>query len=396
MGTVEKKYSLYQKALGLPLLDKKRLEWVDYLRGIVVILVVYHHARIGIELSGVPMPEFLVTANIVFYSFRIPLFFLVSGLFFSRTINKLSTKKFVSIKFENLLYPYLIWAFIQITAQILLSGYTNSNRSPSDYLYIFYQPRKLDQFYYLPALFNVTMICLMIKTWLKPKPLPHLLLAASLYMVSHTMEHISILSDWMTFYIFFAIGDALSQLFFTNRLQSLFSRLSTFLIAIPIFAIIQFIYLKMDIGQSVIPNADWSEAPKLNALQTFFDRLFFLVIVMVGCFTVTTFSFQLSRWKILSYLRVIGYHSLQVYVMHVLIVGLTRVVLKSYFNVFDPYLLLLACIIVGVIVPVIFYNLFVKNNWLWFLFHIRKHSRPTNEIKTVSERQVSLKPIENT
>lgn len=396
MDTVEKKYNLYQKAFGLDLLDKKRLEWVDYLRGIVIILVVYHHARIGIELSGVPMPEFLVTANIVFYSFRIPLFFLVSGLFFSRTINKLSTKKFVTIKFENLLYPYLIWAFIQITAQILLSGYTNSNRGPSDYLYIFYQPRKLDQFYYLPALFNVTMICLVVKTWIKPKPLPHLLLAASLYMVSHTMEHISIISDWMTFYIFFAIGDALSQLFFTNKLQSLFGRLSTFLIAIPLFAVIQFIYLKMDIGQSVIPNADWSEAPKLNAVQTFFDRLFFLVIVMVGCFFVTTLSFQLAKWKILSYLRVIGYHSLHIYVMHVMIVGFTRVVLKNYFHLQDPYLLLLACILVGVTAPIVFYNLVVKNTWGWFLFHVRKKPKQATAVEPAIRPETSLKPIGNT
>jgi len=393
--------NVFAKAFGLSLLERKRLNWVDYLRGIVVILVVYHHARVGIERSGVEVPDFLITANIVFYSFRIPLFFFVSGIFFAVTLNKLSTSKFVTIKFENLLYPYFVWTFIQITAQIFLSKYTNSNRTVSDYLYIFYQPRMLDQFYYLPALFNVTMVCLIIKKYIKPNAIVHLLIAGVFYMVAHQFERISIIADWMIFYMFFAIGDVLSNYFFRTSFQNIFSKLRSLLIVLPIFAAVQYIYLKLDIGQSVISNADGSAAPVLSPIELFFDKIIFLGIVLVGCFTVMTLSFQLQKWKVLSYLRVIGYHSLHIYVMHVLIIGFVRMVMKNFLNIYDPIALLVGCIVVGVIAPIVFYNLVVRTSWGWFLFHFR---RPATETTTTTsqpkqaastESNISLKPLKN-
>jgi peptidoglycan/LPS O-acetylase OafA/YrhL len=44
------------RAFNTPILQKKRLEWVDYLRGIAIVLVVYRHALLGIERSHVVVP----------------------------------------------------------------------------------------------------------------------------------------------------------------------------------------------------------------------------------------------------------------------------------------------------------------------------------------------------
>src|SRR5215216_5994597 len=139
----------FERAFNTPVLQKKRLEWVDYLRGIAIVLVVYRHALLGIERSDVSVPAFLNDANMIFYSFRMPLFFLLSGIFISRSLVKRSFQQLVGIKFEKLLYPYLVWSILQITLQILLSDITNSKRSVLDYTYIFYQPRHIDQFWYL-------------------------------------------------------------------------------------------------------------------------------------------------------------------------------------------------------------------------------------------------------
>ena len=139
---------------NLPLIQKSRLQWVDYLRGIAIILIVYRHVLVGLQKGMIVVPEILVHANMIFYSFRMPLFFILSGIFISRSLAKKSFKELLGIKFEKLLYPYLIWTVIQITLQILFSGVTNSSRSVIDYTYIFYQTRYLDQFWYLPALFN--------------------------------------------------------------------------------------------------------------------------------------------------------------------------------------------------------------------------------------------------
>src|ERR1700750_67395 len=158
MNNQTKINSFFSKAFNLPALQKSRLHWVDYLKGIAIILVVYRHSLLGIQQKGISVPDYLVNANMIFYSFRMPLFFMLSGIFISRSLSKRTVGQFIYTKFESLMYPYFIWATIQISMQIFLSSYTNSSRTFLDYTYIFYQPRNLDQFWYLPALFNATVV----------------------------------------------------------------------------------------------------------------------------------------------------------------------------------------------------------------------------------------------
>lgn len=62
------------KAFNLEILKNSRLPWVDYLKGLAIILVVYRHVFYGIQRSGIVIPDLLVTANMLFHSFRMPLF----------------------------------------------------------------------------------------------------------------------------------------------------------------------------------------------------------------------------------------------------------------------------------------------------------------------------------
>src|SRR5215203_3254614 len=124
------------KSFNLPILKRNRYNWVDYLRGIVILLVVYHHTYLGIERSGLDVPASVGDANMVFYSFRMPIFFIISGVFTSISLTYKPLKDLIWIKFDKILYPYFIWAFLQITLQILLSSVTNSDRTYYDYLYI--------------------------------------------------------------------------------------------------------------------------------------------------------------------------------------------------------------------------------------------------------------------
>src|SRR5215210_2136145 len=90
------------RAFNLPILDRKRYHWVDYLRGVVILLVVYHHTYIGIQRSGIDVPASIADANMVFYSFRMPLFFIISGIFISRSLVSKSIKELIGIKFEKI------------------------------------------------------------------------------------------------------------------------------------------------------------------------------------------------------------------------------------------------------------------------------------------------------
>jgi fucose 4-O-acetylase-like acetyltransferase len=355
------KPAILKKAFNLSILEKDRLAWVDYLKGIAIVLVVYRHVLIGIQRSvataqshGARIPDvpgYLEKANMIFFSFRMPLFFILSGIFIGGSLAKRTLKQVIGIKFENLLYPYFIWVFLQVTLQIILGANTNADRSLIDYTYILYQPRSLDQFWYLPALFNTTAIYLLVKTYLKPPVWAQFAIGAGLYFLSPYLHGISMISDWMEFYIFFALGDAISKFFFRDTTQRLLTNPWLLLAITPVFFLTQVYYL-----------AHVTEPGKAD----------FLVIALIGCLSMFILAFRMQSWNILRFLRVIGYHSLYIYVTHVFVAGLVRIALTRFLGVHNPFILLFIGIIFSIIIPIIFYNLLVVDGPLWWMFSFRK------------------------
>jgi fucose 4-O-acetylase-like acetyltransferase len=356
-------------AFNLTILEKNRYSWVDYLRGVIILLVVYHHAYLGIERSGIPMPETVGKANMIFYSFRMPLFFIISGVFTTISLSKQSVKDLVFVKFDKILYPYFIWAFIQVTLQIFMSHFTNSDRSAHDYLYILYQPKQLDQFWYLPALFNSTMVFIFFKTKVKPRMWIHLLLGLALFIIAPFLNDISMLSNWMRFYLFLVIGDLISGILFTNTLQRQLKKPITLIIFLPIFIGAQVVYLHNNVGFKAMETtiATFHGDNTLYAL----NELNFLITSLIGCITLIIIAFMLEKWNKLSFLRVIGFHSLYIYMIHVIVIGLVRTVLVHFFHFNNPLVILVIVIAFGVTIPIVFYNL-LGRSYLWFLFSTRK------------------------
>jgi fucose 4-O-acetylase-like acetyltransferase len=352
------KKGFWARAFNTSVLEKSRLAWVDYLRGIAILLVVYRHVLLGLQRGNMAIPEYLVNANMIFYSFRMPLFFILSGIFIGGTLARKPLGKVIYSKFENLLYPYFIWTFIQVTMQILLSRYSNTERTWRDYSFILYEPKLLDQFWYLPALFNATVIYILIKTKLHAPSWLQLILGLGFYMLSPYIHHFSMLSDWMKFYIFFALGDILSFEFFKERAQNLLKNPWTLVAVTPVFALSQVIYLRLAADGNGDVNP-WA----------------FLLIALIGCFSMMVLSFRLQSWDVLRFLRVLGFHSLYIYVMHVMIAAFVRTILTKVCHIGNPEVLLACGIVIAVTLPVIIYNLLIKDNILWFLMTPKKPSK---------------------
>lgn len=90
--------------------QKPRLEWIDLAKGLCMMLVVWSHVYLLFQ------NEHLIGWNIYnqmgFY-FRMPLYFLLSGLFFKTYASPLV---FLKKKINNLLVPYLVfWLLLTIT-----------------------------------------------------------------------------------------------------------------------------------------------------------------------------------------------------------------------------------------------------------------------------------------
>lgn len=365
------------------------MEWIDYLRGITIILVVYYHSLLGIKRSTIAVPAFLDNANLIFLSFRMPLFFILSGIFITKSLERNSVKTLVGKKFELLIYPYLVWSVLQISLQIAFSNYTNSDRSWIDFSYILYQPRGLDQFWYLPALFNCTVAYMLIKRRFAPSPMAQLSFALLLYFASPYFQQVSMISDFMRFYVFFAIGDLVSAFFFRPSSQRFFIRRLSFLLILPLFVFVQVYYLKYDIGGATL-TTDVSEI-RANWVRYATNSLAFLGIALVGCVTMVKLSFLLQRFRAFSFLRVIGYHSLYIYVMHLVLTAFSRIAFTRFLGLEDPLLLLVVSIVLGTMLPIAFYNLLVKDGPLYFLFSYRRERKKAQPaVKTVTEPRITV------
>jgi fucose 4-O-acetylase-like acetyltransferase len=345
------------RAFNLPYLKTTRYKWVDYLKGIAILLIVYRHVLIGIERAGLFVPNYLATANMIFYSFRMPLFFILSGMFITISLQKRNLGELIFLKFKNILYPYFIWVFIQVTLQIVLSSFTNANRGLIDYAYIFYHPRELDQFWYLPALFNVTLIYSFVKIKLKPAMWMQLLAGLLLYFSSRYFNQVSLISDWMEFYLYFAIGDAASAFLFNEKNQVLLKKTVILIPVMVAFVFIQLYYISK---------------PEEFFLSELWGRAQFIFISLSGSFAMFVMAIKIQELKVLSFLRVIGFHSLYIYSMHVLVAALTRGALIHFFHVKDARILLFTGIIISIPVCIAFYNIAVKEGKLWFLFIMKK------------------------
>ncbi|MBS1502661.1 MAG: hypothetical protein JST32_11405, partial [Bacteroidetes bacterium] len=110
---------------------------------------------------------------------------------------------------------------------------------------------------------------------------------------------------------------------------------------------------------------------------------FFLLEALVGCAISINISFLLQRSKALTFLRIIGFHSLFVYCMQIIVMTFARTIFMNILHItYVPALIVLVWWS-GVILPVFFYNFCLKYG-LWWLYTYRKPERQVGYMKTAN------------
>src|SRR2546426_4968143 len=88
-----------------------RIDWVDYAKGICIVMVVMMHSVLGVEKAAGEtgfMHAFVMFAQ----PFRMPDFFLISGLFLARVIDS-DWRTYLDRKVVHFAYFYLLWVTLQ-------------------------------------------------------------------------------------------------------------------------------------------------------------------------------------------------------------------------------------------------------------------------------------------
>lgn len=359
-------------------LERTRLPWIDYARGICIILVCYRHSFEGLINANFPTNNYplleLINSSLV--TFRMALFFIISGSFISKTLAKKSFAVYARDRFKIILYPMLVWGAIQITLQLVFRDYTNAKREPIDYLYLLIMPRKIEQFWYLNTLFMVGIFYALLKTvfrfklWqLMASAIILYSLGALFYSTNANMKYetlaYSFIPDLLHYFIFFFIGDAIST-FISNKENIKY--LSSVKLFVPLFLIFLITHTYYTLVNS---------RHEMGYYVEFYMPASFLVIALSGCALTIQISFILQRFNTLKFLRVIGYHSLYIYLVHVLVTASLRVLIPRLFHIYNIPFLLAISVISGIIIPMLIYNICVRKG-MWWLFSLTK---PTDEIR---------------
>ncbi len=327
-----------------------RLKWIDASKGIGTILVVYGHVMRGLNSSSIDMDRNLFQlADRAVYSFHMPLFFFLSGLFFSSSLSKRGLNSFIKEKISTLAYPYLIWSLIQVSVEVILSKYTNGHANPSDLLWCLVLPKA--QFWFLYALLFICILNAFIFHLCK-KIAIHISFCLSLilFTLKITETPYVYIAD---FWIYFNIGIIVANVTAGDIDKLHVLARTRYIIPIGVaFLVTEILYLFY--LQDIM-------------LKTLLPQILGSVLTIQLSMLVSDRKFIFGRM-----LEKIGTFSFEIYLVHILVASGIRIILLQGAHMSNFMVHLVLGIVFGICLPIWFARLANKNPYTSWLFHLPK------------------------
>lgn len=138
--------------VNAPAKPKHRIDWIDTVKGLTIALVVIEHTTYGVQASTHHLPEIFGPISEFAKPFRMPLFFLVAGLFAQKALFA-DRRTFLDGKVLHFAYFYVLWSVIQIGIKMVPHSGGNWEVTYVDLLMIPIQPFAVLWFIYELALF---------------------------------------------------------------------------------------------------------------------------------------------------------------------------------------------------------------------------------------------------
>lgn len=333
-------------------LKRTRLDWIDYAKGIGIILVVYDHVMSNLRFSDSRIdPTFYDYSYKLITSFHMPLFFFLSGLFIEKSLAK-GTKLFLVNKFNTIAYPYLVWSLIQGSLLVILSAYTVSVSQENALtfktlpIHIALDPTPLVHLWFLYVLFAANLVFLLLKR-LTGSIYVVFALAILIYLASPYAEGFETLRRFMSMFLYFMSGivcaKALKQDLTTVTANLFQMNLGSLVIAAIGFVLFEFMILQSDLTQVGVPGKPTAE--------------FFMALG--GIATVLLLSLYCSKRQIFRGVQYLGFLSLPIYLAHILVIGGMKVILQKV-GIDIVILNVILMTIAGLMLPIVLFHLTEK------------------------------------
>jgi uncharacterized membrane protein YcfT len=275
-----------------------RIDWVDYAKGICIVMVVMMHSVLGVELAA-GQTGFMHYLVAFAKPFRMPDFFLISGLFLSVVIDR-DWRTYLDRKVVHFAYFYILWVTIQFGFKA--PGFAHETSwTHAGYLYLesFIEPFGTLWFIYLlPVFFVVT------KAIRRMPPLAIWGVAALLEM-AHVATGWTVIDEFCARFVYFYSGYLFADVVFalSGRARA---RPALELAALALWALVD--------GSLVASGS--SEWPLIS-----------LALGLAGAGAIITVGTLLARMRWLNFLRYCGEHSIVIYLAFFLPMAATRTLL---------------------------------------------------------------------
>jgi uncharacterized membrane protein YcfT len=275
-----------------------RIDWVDYAKGICIVMVVMMHSVLGVELAA-GQTGFMHGLVAFAKPFRMPDFFLISGLFLAVVIDR-DWRTFLDRKVVHFAYFYVLWVTIQFGFKAP-SFAAEAGWAHVGFLYLlsFIEPFGTLWFIYLlPVFFVVTKVT---------RPVPPLLIwgVAALLEAAHIVTGWTVIDEFCARFVYFYSGYLFATYVFawSDRARA---RPGLALAGLAAWALFNGGLVKFG----------FSERPVIS-----------LVLGLAGAGAIITLGTLLARAHWLNFLRFCGEHSIVIYLAFFLPMAATRTLL---------------------------------------------------------------------
>jgi uncharacterized membrane protein YcfT len=300
--------------------EAERIEWVDYAKGICIVMVVMMHSTLGVE-AAAGREGWLHVLVAFAKPFRMPDFFLISGLFLAVVIDR-DWRTYLDRKVVHFAYFYVLWVTIQFAfkapgfaAEHGVAGLARL------YLTAFVEPFGTLWFIYLlPVFFVVTKLA---------RRVPPLLV----WLIAAALEIAPIETGWTMIdefagrFVYFYTGYILAPRFFALA-TSVQQRPAMAVAALAVWALFNGFYV-------------FTGAADLSFVS--------LTLGLLGAAAVVTVSALMAKSDVFALLRYCGKHSIVVYLVFFLPMAATRAVLIKTGVIVDVGTISLIVTIAGVV-----------------------------------------------
>ncbi len=275
-----------------------RIDWVDYAKGICIVMVVMMHSVLGVE-AAAGQTGFMHALVAFAKPFRMPDFFLISGLFLSVVMDR-DWRTYLDRKVVHFAYFYVLWVTIQFGLKA--PGFAaESGWAHVGYLYLesFVEPFGTLWFIYLlPVFFVVTKLTRRIP------PIVIFTLAALLES-AHVATGWTVIDEFCARFVYFFAGYWLATYVFalSDRARS---RPALAMIGLVVWALIN----------GALVELGYSERPLIS-----------LALGMAGACAIIVAGTLLAHMRWLDFLRYCGEHSIVIYLAFFLPMAATRTLL---------------------------------------------------------------------